>query len=95
MSPLLVGTRRWRWHAFSSSVCRWLPWHSRWNFCSLIPPPCRYRRGHNLLEQIKDAKLHAGDWKLSHPPARREDPVAALEKEVLAARKGKGAAALR
>ena len=57
--------------------------------------PCRYRRGHNLLEQIKDAKLHAGDWKLSHPPARREDPVAALEKELLAARKGKGAAALR
>ena len=73
----------------------WLPWHSRWNFCSLIPPPCRYRRGHNLLEQIKDAKLHAGDWKLSHPPARREDPVAALEKELLAARKTKGAAALR
>ena len=61
-----------------------------------IPPTLRrYRRGHNLMEQIKDAKLHAGDWKLSHPPARREDPVAALEKEVLAARKGKGAAALR
>ena len=47
------------------------------------------------MEQIKDAKLHAGDWKLSHPPARREDPVAALEKELLAARKVKGAAALR
>ena len=65
-------------------------------FCSLIDRRRRrYRRGHNLMEQIKDAKLHAGDWKLSHPPARREDPVAALEKELLAARKTKGAAALR
>ena len=64
-------------------------------FTDIRPTLRRYRRGHNLLEQIKDAKLHAGDWKLSHPPARREDPVAALEKELLAARKGKGAAALR